>query len=115
MNRVAVERDMFSWARERSRLDAVALTARFPHLEAWENGEAQPTLKQLEHYAKATYTPIGYFFLTEPPAEPLPIPDFRTMGNRVVQRPSPNLLDTVYACQRRQDWYLDDARVTGQS
>lgn len=115
MTRVSIHPNMYRWARERSRLDILALAARFPRLEAWEAGEVQPTLKQLEHYAKATYTPVGYFFLPEPPTEPLPIPDFRTVGNRVIAQPSPNLLDMIYACQQRQDWYQNDARVTGQS
>ncbi len=113
MTRIAVSRDMLRWARERARLDALVLAARFPKLEAWEAGEVRPTLKQLEGYARATHAPIGYFFLPEPPAEAVPIPDFRTMADRAIARPSPNLLDTVYACQERQAWYRDFALVNG--
>jgi transcriptional regulator with XRE-family HTH domain len=36
-------------------------------LMAWERGERQPTLKQLENYAQATHTPIGFLFLPQPP------------------------------------------------
>lgn len=115
MTRVAIQPEMFRWARDRARLDNLALLARFPRLEAWEAGEVQPTLRQLEDYARATHAPVGYFFLPEPPAEPLPIPDFRTVADRAIARPSPNLLDMVYACQQRQDWYRDHAQVTGQS
>lgn len=106
---------MLRWARDRARLDVFALEARFPKLAAWEAQEAKPTLKQLEDYAKATHAPIGYFFLPEPPAEPMPIPDFRTMADRFITRPSPNLLDTVYACQERQAWYRDFALVNGET
>jgi Zn-dependent peptidase ImmA (M78 family)/transcriptional regulator with XRE-family HTH domain len=94
-------------------MDVHALTARFPKLEAWEAGDVLPTLKQLQDYAHATHAPIGYFFLPEPPVESVPIPDFRTMAGRGVARPSPNLLDTVYACQERQAWYRDSALVDG--
>lgn len=114
MTRVAIHPEMFRWARERAGLDSFALATRFRRSEAWEAGEAQPTVRQLEDYARATHAPVGYFFLPEPPVEVLPIPDFRTVANRAIARPSLNLLDMVYACQRRQDWYHDHARVTGQ-
>jgi Zn-dependent peptidase ImmA (M78 family) len=114
MTRVAVNPDLFRWARERSRIEPLVLVARFPQLPAWENAEAQPTLKQLESYARATHSPIGFFFLPEPPHEPLPIPDFRTVAGRAVGRPSPNLLDTIYVCQERQAWYREFATVSNQ-
>jgi Zn-dependent peptidase ImmA (M78 family) len=104
MSRVEVKKELIRWARERSGLTESDLTERFPKFEQWERGEALPTLKQLEAYAKKTLTPFGYFFLPEPPEEKLPIPDFRTVRDRGVRRPSPNLLETIYAMQRRQDW-----------
>jgi Zn-dependent peptidase ImmA (M78 family) len=88
-----------------------ALLGRFPALPAWEDGSTQPTLNQLQSFAKATYTPVGYLFRETPPDETLPVPDFRTMAYVEVGQASPNLLDTIYQCQRRQDWYRDYARV----
>jgi Zn-dependent peptidase ImmA (M78 family)/transcriptional regulator with XRE-family HTH domain len=114
MTRVAVNPDLFRWARKRSRIEPLVLVARFPQLPAWENAQAQPTLKQLESYARATHAPIGFFFLPEPPQEPLPIPDFRTVAGRPIARPSPNLLDTIYVCQERQSWYREFATVSNQ-
>lgn len=72
-------------------------------------GEAQPTLKQLEDFARLTHTAIGYFFLPEPPALALPVPDFRTLRDEELREPSSALLDTLYLCQQRQDWYRDYA------
>ena len=114
MIRVAIAPDMLRWARERARLEQNELAARFKKLPEWEEGEAQPTLKQVEAFAKAVHVPVGYLFLPEPPDEPLPIPDFRTFAGRAVTRPSPNLLDTIYACQERQSWYRDFVRVAHQ-
>lgn len=115
MTRVSVNPDLLRWARNRARMDAADLAIKFPKLPDWERAESQPTLKQLERYAQTTHAPVGFFFLPEPPEEPLPIPDFRTMAGRAVTRPSPNLLDTIYVCQERQAWYRDFALVGGQT
>jgi Zn-dependent peptidase ImmA (M78 family) len=106
MTRVQVNPDLLRWACERCRIDGLQLSRRFPQLEAWERGAKQPTLKQLEAFAKATQVPFGFLFLPAPPAEPLPIADFR---ERAPGPPSGNLLDTIYAAQRRQDWFKEYA------
>jgi len=90
------------------------VAARFPQFPRWERGEKQPTVNQLEAFAKATHTPFGYLFLPEPPDEPLPIPDFRTIRDARLRRPSPELLDTIYAMQRRQDW-LREERIEAEA
>jgi Zn-dependent peptidase ImmA (M78 family) len=110
--RAAVSPLLLAWARERSGLEVDELATRFPKLTEWERGERAPTLKQLEDFARATHTPIGFLFLPEPPEEEVPIPDYRTMGDVGVRRPSPDLLDTIFACQQRQEWYRDFAQVT---
>ena len=115
MTRVNIRPELFRWAIERSGREPEELRARFKHLERWEQGEAHPTLKQLEDFARATHTPIGYFFLPAPPVEAVPIPDMRTIADAPAGRPSPNLLDTIYACQQRQDWYREYARAMGET
>jgi len=108
--RVDVKPAMLRWARERAGLEPDALAHRFPKLADWEREEARPTLKQLENFAKATRAPIGYLFLSEPPVERIPIPDFRTIENLRINQPSPDLLETIYLCQQRQEWYRDYLR-----
>lgn len=109
--RVPVRGTLLAWAVERSRIAPDELFTKFPALGEWQEGSKQPTLKQLEKFALATHTPVGYLFLPEPPEESLPVPDFRTIGDVEVGEASPDLLDTVYQCQQRQDWYRDYARL----
>lgn len=54
MTRDSILPELLRWARVRSGLDPIYLEDRFPQLAAWESGEKQPTLKQLEAFAKAT-------------------------------------------------------------
>lgn len=108
--RVDIKPELLRWARERAGLETDALAHRFPKLAAWEQGTAKPTLKQIEDFAKATHTPVGFLFLQQPPVEEIPIPDFRTIRNKAISRPSPDLLDMIYVCQQRQEWYRDFAR-----
>lgn len=114
MMRVAVKPELLSWARERAGHDLATLTNRFPKLAEWELGTTKPTLKQIEDFAQATHTPIGFLFLQEPPVEQLPIPDYRTVNSERLVHPSPDLLDTIYICQQRQEWYRDFARSIGE-
>jgi Zn-dependent peptidase ImmA (M78 family) len=114
MGRVAIKPDLVQWARKRAGLRVEVLASRFPKLAAWERGEAQPTMRQLEAFAIATHVPIGYLFLREPPEERLPIPDFRTVTGVELRRPSPDLLDTIYSMQQRQAW-LRETLLDGEA
>jgi Zn-dependent peptidase ImmA (M78 family) len=104
---MVVAPEILRWAIERSGRDAEDLKRRFPKLKDWLNRKAQPTLRQLQDFASATYTPFGCFFLDTPPEERLLIPDFRTRRPAALRKPSGNLLDTLYLCQQRQAWYED--------
>jgi Zn-dependent peptidase ImmA (M78 family)/transcriptional regulator with XRE-family HTH domain len=109
--RVPVQSALLTWARDRSGVAPEEVAEKFPALEEWAAGTKQPTLKQLEKFANAMRTPIGYLFLPEPPEEHLPVPDFRTMGDVEIGHASPDLLDIIYQCQQRQEWYRDYARL----
>ena len=50
--------------------------------------------------------PFGYLFLSEPPKEKLPIPFFRSNGNKT-EKVSINVYDTILLLQQRQDWLKD--------
>ena len=108
--RVSIKPELLQWACTRASIDVDKLVQdkKFSKYREWVSGEIQPTFIQLEGFAKKTYVPVGYFFLPEPPEESIPINDFRTIGSLSIRDdPSPNLLDTLYICQERQEWYRD--------
>lgn len=113
MTAVPVQPSVIEWALTRSG-GRSALEERFPRLADWLAGKKRPSLKQLEEFAKASRVPVGYLLLAEPPEEELPIRDLRTFEGRGVRRPSPDLLDVIYLCQRRQAWYQEYAEGTGE-
>ncbi len=111
MLRVSIEPQLLVWARERAGISQEVLAKRFQKLPEWERGEVKPTYRQLESFAKSVHVPFGYLFFKFPPNETMPIPDFRTASRRAGDSPTINLLDTIYLCQTRQDWYRDYALI----
>ncbi|MCY4235485.1 MAG: ImmA/IrrE family metallo-endopeptidase [Cyanobacteria bacterium MAG CAR2_bin_4] len=89
------------------------LRGRFPKLEAWEAETSQPTMGQLEDFAKKTRTPFGFLFLPEPPEMPLPFADFRRVENQRRQGVSPELMDTIHLMRRRQTWLREEQIEAG--
>lgn len=104
MSRVPVSASVLGWAVRRSGQRRDELEHAFPRLRQWERGESQPTLKNVEDLARRTRTPLGFFFLRQPPAERLPLPYYRTHEGLAPSEPGPDLLDTVHAMERRQAW-----------
>lgn len=113
-NRANVNADLLRWARERAGFTTEDLATQFPRLSEWERGDAKPTFRQLEAFARATFAPFGYLFLDVPPEEEPPIPHYRT-ASAAPGRPSPHLLDTLYALQRRQTWMRNHLISEGHS
>jgi len=109
MTRVDINPKLLLWAQELSERSGVKnLAKKFPRLPDWKDGKSFPTFRQLEKFAAATYVPLDYFFLPEPPNLSLPIKDFRRKSNNQQKLPSLNLLDTVYTMQYRQAWLSDE-------
>jgi Zn-dependent peptidase ImmA (M78 family) len=114
MGRVAINEGVLLWAIDRAGLTPDGLQSRFPKIRQWVDGKSQPTRRQVESLAKATLTPFGFFFLSEPPEVRLPIPHFRTLGDKTPSRPSPDLIDTIQLMQRRQEWIREFLIEEGQ-
>lgn len=107
---IVLQPAVLKWARERAGLSGDALAKKMgvkaERVAEWEvNGELR--VKQVEKLAHVTHTPLGQLYLDEPTEDKLPIPDFRTVGDAPLRRPTPDLLETVQTMQRRQAWMRD--------
>jgi Zn-dependent peptidase ImmA (M78 family) len=113
--RVEVEPALLDWAVTRSRIDRDELLAKkeFRDFDLWVRREKLPTYNELRRFAQATHAPFGMLFLPEPPVEKLPLPDFRTFANSSLSNPSPDLLETIFIAEQRQDWYRGYAQRSG--
>jgi len=107
---ISLQPVVLKWARERAGLSRDALAKKMgvkaERIVEWEaHGELR--VRQAEKLAHVTHTPLGQLYLEEPTEDKLPIPDFRTVGDAPLRRPTPDLLETVQTMQRRQAWMRD--------
>lgn len=102
---------MLTWARERSGFALADFAAKCgvpeKRLRDWEDGAATVTFVKAQQLAKKAHIPFGYLFLRQPPVDDLPIPDLRTVSDRGVNKPSPELLDLIKLTLQRQQWFRD--------
>lgn len=106
-----VKPELIRWAVNRSGIPIADFSET---VRSWLQGHARPTYRQLEQFAKKAMVPFGYLFLDKPPLEKLPLPDYRTRKDDGVLQPSPNLIETIFEMQRRQDWMREYLIEEGQ-
>lgn len=111
--RTSVKPALIAWAVDQAGTEVGELEARLPRLPEWIEGRTKPTFNQLRDLARRTGVPLGYLFLPEPPARPLPIPDFREGFAASQSGPSPDLLAVIHLSVRRQAWYKEYAEANG--
>ena len=109
--KITLQPDVLRWARERLRVSQDELAQKMqvrPELVLeWEQS-GRISVAQADRLAQRTHTPLGFLYLTEPPEDHLPIPDFRTRSVDTPPRSSPDLLETVETMLRRQAWMRDE-------
>lgn len=81
---IGIQGSVLRWARESLGYSIPEVAERLKRdpaeILAWESDESAPTYVQLETLAYAIYKrPLAVFFLPEPPAEPTPKAEFRTL------------------------------------
>lgn len=109
---VQINPEVLRWAVERSRIPREHLTKRFKRLPEWERGASGPTYSQMHKLADTIRVPSGYLLMSAPPNEKLPVEDLRTFSGGGTQRNSADLMETVYSCKTRQNWYRDFSKDT---
>lgn len=97
------------WAMNRSGETIESLSAVSKRIDKWLDGSAQPTLSQIQEFARRTHITISLLFAEDVPHLGLQIADFRTPeryehGGRSSREPSPELYDTINQMMYRQDW-----------
>ncbi|MEA5004130.1 MAG: ImmA/IrrE family metallo-endopeptidase [Christensenella sp.] len=105
--RFPVKPNVLTWAINSSGYDCDELRVSFPKLDSWLSGEEIPTFKQLGALAKKMHIPLGYLVLNETPEEKIDLLNFRTINSDRLEKPSRELIDTIYDMQLKQDWMHD--------
>ena len=109
---VPIDPKVLQWAVERSGISRERLMKRFKGFLEWERGAINLTYNQMHRLADALHVPSGYLLMSNPPDEKLPVQDLRTFSGGSIRHNSADLVETVYSCKTRQNWYRDFSRDT---
>ena len=104
--KININPDIITWAIHRAGFELQEFLVKNPNVKDWIEKRKNPTVKQLEGFAKKVYVPFGYLFLEELPKEEISFPFFRTGGNQTT-KVSLNVYDTILILQKRQEWLSD--------
>lgn len=111
VNEAFITGEILRWARERSSLTyadiAHALRVEINEVRAWEYGEAYPPFGKAQDLAHLLRIPFGYLFLSRPPSDDAPIPDFRTVTDRAPTALSPDFMEVLDHVLLQQEWYRE--------
>ena len=111
MTKAFVTPELITWARKRHNLSVEGVAKRISvsasKFEAWENGDAHPTLRQAETLAQKLSIPFGLLYLSRPPTLEIPLPDLRTVHGAPSTELSPEFYDVLHDALRKQQWYKD--------
>lgn len=92
---IAVTPSVLTWARIESGYLAARVARRLNVTEervlAWEAGERQPTLRQVEELARFLHRPLGLFFMPQPPHLPPLAAEHRRLPGVTAGHESPEL------------------------
>ncbi len=106
---------MIRWARSRTGLTVQDFAKKMRVSESriieWESGITPITMGKAQQLANLSLIPFGSLFLSKVPNRDIHLPDFRTVNNSPIRKPSLELEATVLEMQEKQTWlreYLTD-------
>jgi len=109
---------MLVWARKSAGLEPSILARKVgvtpDRLDAWERGDAHPTVKQLRRFGRACKRPLAVFYLPEPPKDFSVMHDFRRTVDGMPLQLSPELLFEIRRAQQRRELCLDLHELIGE-
>lgn len=92
---IPVNPELLSWARQESGFElfrvAKRLNVKQEKVEAWETGEKQPTMRQIENLARFFHRPLSIFFLPQPPQLTPLAAEYRRLPHVIPGHESPEL------------------------
>lgn len=106
-----VNPDLLRWARTACALEidsaAKKISVKPEKLDAWERGEAAPTITQLRRLADVYKRAVSFFFLNERPAAAKKPADFRRFELSTSNHTTPELENAIRAAQAKREAALD--------
>jgi Zn-dependent peptidase ImmA (M78 family)/DNA-binding XRE family transcriptional regulator len=104
------------WARERVSMSHEQLAEELgvtpEQIKSWEEN-VQPQFKTAEKLADVLGIPFGYLFLSQPPANDIPLPDLRTVRGKRVGPISREFYEHLQDVLLKHEWYRDFAQSEG--
>lgn len=95
----------YIWAIERSGKSTFDFCAGFPLAQKWIDGVAEPTIKQLQEFARKLCVPFAYLLMPQPPKEEMPFALFRAQNaTREFKR---DVYDIIKSLKYRQLWLAE--------
>lgn len=92
---IPVNPELLSWARQESGFELFRVAKRLnvtpEKVEAWEAGERQPTMRQIENLARFFHRPLSIFFLPDPPQLTPLAAEYRRLPHVIPGHESPEL------------------------
>ena len=107
-----VNQDVLQWAIKESQKNVAEIKDKYPKINDWIDGSAEPTLRQLENLANYLKIPFGYMFLQRPPKDDFLKAEFRSINNKA-PHVSKNLKDTLLEMDSRQSWMSEYRKNLG--